>query len=312
MKQKFNLEITTLQNKIDDYAKENSELKLLVAAIEQNKQQMKEIYNEKEKENQILLEKIRKLQAEINETQVCETTRDLLLNSSLLRTGSLGTYTHDCDNYEMFLKLLSVSQGILFKNRYIQVGISIKVKDFTAVAILYIGNCRNRPITSLETEIESEDLKIMINTQVESAPIPQGQQADRVIQFQYTKFFMSPPKLIIKYGDSKKVLKLPITPALFLRPGESERIKETWENLPEMYMKDIGKCLVKLEEVVESLCLYPNFQFVVVENKYFLYCKEVIVMIQSDNGRVRLEGRGVNEELLCLICNFMAEKLVDT
>lgn len=286
-------EINELQKKTEELLEENTELKLLTASIEQNKLQMKEIFLEKEAENQALIEKIQAFEREIPKT----------------RKSSISISEVSYDNSEFFSKLLLFPEGILFKNRYIQVGISIKLKDSSGIALIYIGNCQNKPISSLETRIESENLEIQINNTVEASPVLPGHQADRIIRFTYANCFETPPKLIIQYGNHKKTLKLPITPLLFFQKSfNPEKTLDFWDSFPEKVTKDIGKT-ADISSIAKTLIFYPSFSELLLDGQCFLHSQEAILQISLKNSLILIEIRSSSAEILKIVSALVEEAL---
>ena len=198
VKANFKSEIKKNLKEKEELSAQIDELKLMVLAMEQNKIQIKEIFDEKEIENQKLREDIDGLRAELSELKLCETQRfsdfnqcDTRKFSELRLSMTSGSFFQskylEYDNDRFFSKLLTCSEGILYKNHFIQIGISVKIEKKIGSAIIYIGNCKTKPITLLETTVESTDLKVEINKEMELSPILSGKQADRIIHFEFNK-----------------------------------------------------------------------------------------------------------------------------
>jgi hypothetical protein len=270
--------------------------------MHQNKLQMKEIFNEKLLENEVLKKKVYDLRAEINELSLNQTLPFSEIKMSVTHPLSL-LKDLECDNQKFYMHLLTTSQGILFRNKYVEVGISLKIENHVGKALLYIGNRSNREIESLETSIESDEIKVNINLIIENHPLQPLTQSNRIIVFEFTSWFSKPPNLLLKYDNSVKILKLPITSAAFLHPSTDLDIKARWESLGPY--SDISTMPCKpetiLEDILKKLIFFPSFKAISIENTYMIHTYEILMSLKIINFDIILEIRTKDIELQRII-----------
>ncbi|OMJ76972.1 hypothetical protein SteCoe_23558 [Stentor coeruleus] len=295
-------ELKSSQNKL-------SEKSLQIQHMVTKFEQIKELFIEKEAETEKLKKKIEEFQVEISQYKMSETIRYNDNEFSLQRSSFVMSKSSECDNFKYFLSLLSSSQGILYKSRNVEVGICLKVDKFNCRAILYIGNRKEDPLINLETYIESEDLPGEINTIIEPGPVFHMQQANRIMNFDYSKGFISSPKLILKYNDTNKILLLPITPALLCDKTPEDTIRSLWKKFSNnsMVFCQQNEELV-FEDILKRLKIYPNFE-VWNKGKYsYVYTAEFLMRIMVNKKELEVETRGefkicecMNEIVKCLL-----------
>lgn len=274
-----------------------------------NREQIKELFIEKEIETEKLKKKIEELKVEISQYKMSETIRCSDTELSLQRSSFVMSKCAECDNFKYFLSLLSSSQGILYKNRNVEVGIYLKIDQGHCRGILYIGNRKEDPLINLETYIESEDLLGEINTKIEPGPVFHMQQANRIVHFEYSQGFIASPKLILKYNDSTKVLLLPITPSLVCNKTSEDSVRGLWKKYSNssMVFCQQNEGLV-LESVVERLKMYPNFEILNKGEYAYVYTAEFLMRVRVSEKELEVETRGeykingcLNEIVKCLL-----------
>ena len=287
-----------MQTEVETLTKEKNDALLTISTMQQSKLQMKEVFTEKEAENERLKKKVEELQIELSEGYLCETFRNSVSDLSLSRPITSAEVS-EIVNYKFYSNLLTVSEGVLYKNRYVEVGIAIKIENCIGKGLLYIGNYRNKELENIETVIESKELKIEINAKSDNLPLMPHKQTNRILFFEFEKWFESVPCLVLKYNHSIKVLKLPITALLFLNPSQDVNLGERWEKL--MSFSEVSRIPCKselpLEEIIKKLTFYPGFQYLNVENVNFLHCEKVIMTVEAKNSEIIVEIRCEHAEL---------------
>ncbi|OMJ70260.1 hypothetical protein SteCoe_31810 [Stentor coeruleus] len=301
--------ISQLKQELKSSQSELSEKSIQIQHMLISREQMHELFIEKEIETEKLKKKNEELQMEISQYKMLETTKYSENELSLQRSSFVMSKSAECDNFKYFLSLLSSSQGILYKNRNIEVGICLKIDQGRCRAILYIGNRKETPLINLETYIESEDLPGEINTKIEPSPVLHMQQANRIMHFDYSKGFTISPKLIIKYNDMNKILLLPITQALLCNKTTEDLVRVLWKKFSNSSMvfcqQNEGFIL---DDLIGRLKLYPNFEVWNKGEYAYVYTAEFLMRVMVNENELEVETRGdfkvcggLNEIVKCLL-----------
>lgn len=137
---------------------------------------------------------------------------------------------------EWFEKLMSVSEGILYEDIQIQVGIKSRYQGHMGQLAIYVGNKISVPLTSFTTttHIEEFDALSLSFAKMPPTSIAPRAQVQQLLHLDCKKMFKKPPILTISYltGSHQTIsLRLPITITKFFEPIKLEQAQffERWK-----------------------------------------------------------------------------------
>ena len=278
---------------------ELEEKNTMIAVMANNKSQMKEVFLAKEQENEELCKKIEELHIELDEYISLDTTRFSIADIKFSRSGSILENLDEPDNMKYFGSLLCSNQGILYKNKSLEVGYCVKVDLNVAYVLIYIGNCMQKPIDYLETLIFSPDIPVDLSETIETQPVPPLSQSNRKLIIHFEHYFSTPPKLLIRYNSSSKLLQLPITSALFLTPSSDEintLLKKT-----ESFFSECLSSQIPFSKLQKLLFFNPSLKFTLLEPDFYLFCTEIILKLSQNTSHTEIMIMCGNQELLGII-----------
>lgn len=144
------------------------------------------------------------------------------------KTPNLASAAHLSPGWEKgYNKLMLKTEGILFEDGQIQVGVRSEYRSQMACLILYFSNKTPTAMGSFTTTLDlDESEKGKLTWDVKNMPdssISQGGQSQQVIMFEAKKVFEKSPTIRISYlaGALQAVtLKLPVTAHKFMDPAD--------------------------------------------------------------------------------------------
>lgn len=299
IKKKYQKAISEFSIYKNKFEAELEEKNTLIAVMVNNKNQMREVFLAKEKENEELCKKIEELHDEVSGYNSLDTTRFNIVDLRFSRSESILENLDEPDNMKYFGSLLCANQGILFKNKSIEVGYCVKVDLNVAYVLIYIGNCMQKPIDYLETLIFSPEIPIDLSESIETHSVSPLSQSNRKLIIHFEHFFSLPPKLLIRYNSSSKLLQLPITSALFLTPSPDE-----FESLLKKSENFLSECLISqipFSKLQKLLFFNPSFKSTLLEPDFYLYCTEIIIKLSQKMSNTEILIMSFNQELLGII-----------
>jgi len=145
-----------------------------------------------------------------------------------LKAPNLASAAHLSPGWERgYNRLLIKSDGVLFEDGQIQVGVRSEYRGQMACFILYFTNKTPALVSSFTTTLDlDESEKKNLSWDVKGLPdttIPQGGQAQQVIMFEAKKVFEKSPTIRISYlagALQALTLKLPVAIHKFMDPAE--------------------------------------------------------------------------------------------
>lgn len=307
IKKKYHKLIDEFKQYKEKLETEIEEKNTLITVMVNNKNQMREVFLAKEKENEDLCKKIEELGEELEQYVSLDTTRFSINDLRISRAGSMVENLDQPDNLKYFSSLLCCNQGILFKNRSIEVGICVKVEDGLAIAWIYIGNCMQRPIDYLETVVYSPEISVDISETVEKKNIPPLSQSNRKLIIHFERYFELPPKLIIRYNSSSKLLQLPITSALFLKP--SPDIPSSLQIPSESINSESFTSQIPFPKLQKFFSFAPSFKSVLIEPDIILFTSELIIKLSQNLSNTQILISSHSAELLKIICSLCKSQI---
>jgi AP-2 complex subunit alpha len=144
------------------------------------------------------------------------------------RTPNLASAAHLSPGWERgYNRLLLKSEGVLFEDPQMQVGVRSEYRGQMACLILYFANKTPAVISSFTTTLDLDDNeKGKLTWDVKSLPdttIAQGAQAQQVIMFEAKQVFEKSPTMRISYlagALQALTIKLPVTIHKFMDSAE--------------------------------------------------------------------------------------------
>jgi AP-2 complex subunit alpha len=139
-----------------------------------------------------------------------------------------------------FYRLMVKSDGVLFEDGQIQVGVRSEYRGQMACLILYFTNKTPALVSSFTTTLDlDESEKANLTWDIKGLPdttIPQGGQAQQVIMFEAKKVFEKAPTIRISYlagALQALTLKLPVMIHKFMDPAElsAEDFFKRWKQI---------------------------------------------------------------------------------
>lgn len=135
-----------------------------------------------------------------------------------------------------FEKLTYTSQGVLFEDSQIQVGIKSRYQSHIGQLALYLGNKVDAPLTSFTTALHVSDTSALSVsfTKIPPSTIAPRSQTQQLLQVECKKMFVVPPILTISYlaGSHQTIsIRLPIVLTKFfehVKLGQSDFF-ERWK-----------------------------------------------------------------------------------
>ena len=135
-----------------------------------------------------------------------------------------------------FEKLTYTSEGVLFEDSQIQVGIKSRYQSHIGQLAIYLGNKVDAPLTSFTTALHVNDTSALSVsfTKIPPSTIGPRSQTQQLLQVECKKMFMIPPILTISYlaGSHQTIsIRLPIVLTKFfehVKLGQSDFF-ERWK-----------------------------------------------------------------------------------
>ncbi|ORY56932.1 adaptin N terminal region-domain-containing protein [Pseudomassariella vexata] len=159
----------------------------------------------------------------------------------LLKVPNLASAAHLSPGWEVgYYKMLLKSDGILFEDGQLQVGIRSEYRGQMACLILYFTNKTPAAVSSFTTTLDlDESEKTKLTWDVKTMPdssIAQGQQTRQVIMFESKRVFDKAPTIRVSYlagALQALTLKLPLTAHKFMDPADltAEDFFKRWKQI---------------------------------------------------------------------------------
>lgn len=145
-----------------------------------------------------------------------------------LKTPNLASAAHLSPDWEVgYNRLLLRSEGVLYEDGQIQIGVRSEYRGQVACLILYFSNKAPTAISSFTTTLDvAADEKARLTYDIKGLPdstLPQGAQAQQMIMFEAKSVFTKPPTMRISYlagALQALTLALPLTIHKFMEGAE--------------------------------------------------------------------------------------------
>lgn len=153
--------------------------------------------------------------------------------SKIMKLPNLASAAHLSPDWEVgFNRLMLKSEGILYEDGQVQVGVRSEYRGQAACIVLYFSNKAPAAVTSFTTTLdldstEKENLSYEVKGLPENAIEP-GSQAQQMIMFEARKVFDKSPTIRISYlaGALQAItLKLPVMIHKFMDPAELSTLR---------------------------------------------------------------------------------------
>jgi len=145
-----------------------------------------------------------------------------------LKTPNLASAAHLSPDWEVgYNRLLLKSEGVLYEDGQIQIGVRSEYRGQVACIILYFSNKAPTAISSFTTTLDvATDEKARLTYDIKGLPdstLPEGAQAQQMIMFEARSVFTKPPTIRVSYlagALQALTLAIPLTIHKFMEGAE--------------------------------------------------------------------------------------------